>query len=168
MSKLNSSNAVVTSSAMFRTGWALTGFVGLFLLVDGGGRLAGFRPYVDGMTKFGYAASLAPWIGLVLLLCTIAMLVPRTAPLGCILVTGYLGGATATQVRAQDAWFLFPVGTGGHVLAGTISARCAFTCAPSVPHMMPKSTGLVTRPKARKSVSIEFPVLNKSGSNRRM
>jgi hypothetical protein len=36
----------------------------------------------------------------------------RTAVLGCILVTGYLGGATATQVRAQDPWFLFPVVLG--------------------------------------------------------
>ena len=40
------------------------------------------------------------------------MLIPRTAVLGCILVTGYLGGATATQVRAQDPWFLFPVVLG--------------------------------------------------------
>ena len=74
---------------MFLTGWVLTGFVGLFLLVDGGARLAGFAPYVNGMTKFGYSASLAPSIGLVLLVCTIAMLIPRTAVLGCILVTGY-------------------------------------------------------------------------------
>lgn len=94
------------------TGWVLTGFVGLFLLVDGGARLAGFAPYVDGMTRFGYAASLAPWIGLVLVVCTITMLIPRTAVLGCILVTGYLGGATATQVRVHDAWFLFPVVLG--------------------------------------------------------
>jgi hypothetical protein len=43
---------------------------------------------------------------------TILMLIPRTAVLGCILVTGYLGGATATQVRVQDPWFLFPVVLG--------------------------------------------------------
>jgi len=102
----------VTSPGMYRTGWVLTGFVGLFLLVDGGARLAGFAPYIEGMTRFRYAASLAPWIGLVLLVCTIAMLAPRTAVLGCILVTGYLGGATASQVRMQDPWFLFPVALG--------------------------------------------------------
>ena len=102
----------VESRGMFLTGWVLTGFVGLFLLVDGGARLAGFAPYVDGMTKFGYSASLAPPIGLVLLVCTITMLVPRTAVLGCILVTGYLGGAVATQVRVNDAWFMFPVALG--------------------------------------------------------
>ena len=97
---------------MYRTGWVLTGFVGLFLLVDGGARLAGLTPYVEGMTRFGYAAWLAPWIGLVLLASTIAMLIPRTAVLGCILVTGYLGGATAAQVRVEDPWFLFPVVLG--------------------------------------------------------
>jgi hypothetical protein len=51
---------------------------------------------VERIAKFGSSASLAPWIGLVLLLCTITMLIPRTAALGCILVTGYLGGAAAT------------------------------------------------------------------------
>jgi DoxX-like family len=112
MPELKNSNAVVTSRGMFWTGWVLTGFVGFFLLVDGGARLAGFAPYVEGMTKFGYAASLAPWIGLVLLLSTVVMLIPQTAALGSILVTGYLGGATATQVRVQDAWFLFPVMLG--------------------------------------------------------
>src|SRR5215470_16970284 len=97
---------------MRATGWILTGFVGLFFLVDGGGRLAGLAPYVDGLAKFGYATSLAQPIGLVLIVSTVLMLFPRTAALGCILVTGYLGGATATQVRAQDAWFLFPVVLG--------------------------------------------------------
>ena len=106
------------TKTMFRTGWALTGFVGLFLLVDGGARLAGFAPYVEGMTKFGYPASLAPWIGLALLVCTTLMLIPRTAVLGSILVTGYLGGAVATQVRVQDSWFLFPVVLGAMAWLG--------------------------------------------------
>jgi len=100
------------SKAIRITGWILTGFVGLFLLVDGGARVAGFAPYVDGLTQFGYATSLATPIGLVLLVVTILMLIPRTAMLGCILVTGYLGGATASHVRVQDPWFLFPVALG--------------------------------------------------------
>jgi hypothetical protein len=118
MVELENSNAAVTSRGMSRAGWLLTGLVGVFLIVDGGARLAGFAPYVEGMTKFGYAASLAPSIGLVLLLSTITMLIPRTAALGCILVTGYLGGAVATQVRVQDAWFLFPVVLGVLVWLG--------------------------------------------------
>jgi hypothetical protein len=100
------------SAGLARTGWVLTGLVGAFLLVDGGARVAGFAPYVEGLTQFGYDPSLAPWIGLALLVPTIAMLIPRTAALGCILVTGYLGGACATQVRVHNAWFLFPVALG--------------------------------------------------------
>ena len=101
-----------TSSGMSRVGWVVTGLVGLFLLVDGGARLAGVAPYVEAMTKFGYAVSLAPWIAMALLVSTIAMLIPRTAVLGCILVTGYLGGAADAHVRAQDPWFAFPIVLG--------------------------------------------------------
>lgn len=97
---------------MLWTGRILSGFVSLFLLVDGGARLAGFAPYVQGMTKFGYDAGLAPWVGVSLLVSTLLYVVPRTAVLGAILVTGYLGGATATQVRVGDPWFLFPVALG--------------------------------------------------------
>ncbi len=94
------------------TGRIMSGLVSLFLFVDGGARLAGFAPYVDGMTQFGYAADLAPWVGLTLLVCTALYVVPQTTVLGAILVTGYLGGATASQVRVGDAWFLFPVALG--------------------------------------------------------
>ena len=100
------------SVAMRRTGLVMSAFVTLFLFVDGGARVVGFAPYVEGLTKFGYAAGLAPWIGLSLLIPTILYVVPRTALLGAILITAYLGGATATQVRAGDAWFLFPVALG--------------------------------------------------------
>jgi glyoxylase-like metal-dependent hydrolase (beta-lactamase superfamily II) len=44
--------------------------------------------------------------------------IPRTAVLGAVLLTGYLGGATATQVRVEDPWFIFPVVVGVLVWAG--------------------------------------------------
>ena len=100
------------SAGMRRTGLVLSGLVSLFLLIDGGARLVGFAPYVEGLTKFGYSPTLAPWIGLSLLVSTVLYAVPRTMVLGAILVTGYLGGATATQVRVGDTWFLFPVALG--------------------------------------------------------
>jgi hypothetical protein len=103
---------------MRRTGIVLSALVALFLLVDGGARLAGFAPYIEGMTKFGYAEALAPWVGLSLLVSTILYAIPRTSVLGAILVTGYLGGATATQVRVGDPWFLFPVFLGALAWAG--------------------------------------------------
>ena len=103
---------------MRRTGLVLSWLVILFCLFDGGARLAGFAPYVQGMPKFGYDVALAPWIGLSLLLSTVLYAVPRTTVLGAILVTGYLGGATATQVRVGDPWFLFPVALGVMAWAG--------------------------------------------------
>jgi hypothetical protein len=101
-----------STRGLTRTGWVLTGLVGLFLLVDGGGRVAGFAPYLDGMTQFGYPVSLATPVGLSLLVSTILMLIPRTTVLGSVLVTGYLGGATASQVRLGNPWFLFPIALG--------------------------------------------------------
>ena len=106
------------SAGMRRTGLVLSGLVSLFLLVDGGARLAGFAPYVEGMTKFGFDPALAPWIGLSLVVSTILYIIPRTTVLGAILVTGYLGGATVTQVRVGDPWFLFPVALGVMAWAG--------------------------------------------------
>ena len=103
---------------MRRTGLVLSWLVILFCLFDGGARLAGFAPYVQGMPKFGYDAALAPWIGLSLLVSTILYAVPRTAVLGAILLTGYLGGAVATQVRVGDPWFLFPAVMGALAWAG--------------------------------------------------
>jgi DoxX-like family len=96
----------------------MSGFVSLFLLFDGGARLAGFAPYVEGLTKFGYSPSLAPLIGITLLICTVLYIIPRTSVLGAILVTGYLGGATATQVRVGDPWWLFPVVFGALAWGG--------------------------------------------------
>ena len=93
---------------MRRTGLVLSWLVTLFCLFDGGARVAGFAPYVEGLSTVGYDPALAPWIGLSLLISTILFAIPRTTVLGAILVTGYLGGAVATQVRVGDPWFLFP------------------------------------------------------------
>lgn len=100
------------------TGRGLSGLVSAFMLVDGGLRLIGFAPYVEGLSKVGYSPSLAPAIAISLLVPTILYLIPRTAVFGAILMTGYLGGATATQVRMGDPWFLFPVVMGVMAWAG--------------------------------------------------
>jgi hypothetical protein len=46
------------------------------------------------------------------LACTLVYLAPRTAVLGAILLTGYLGGAAATHVRIGDGVFVYPVALG--------------------------------------------------------
>jgi hypothetical protein len=80
----------------------------LFLLADGAGKVLRFAPYVEGTARVGYPASCLVPLGLVLLACTILYAVPRTALLGAVLLTGYLGGATATHVRMGEP-FVFPV-----------------------------------------------------------
>lgn len=80
-----------------------------FLLFDGGIKAMMLEPAVDGSVQLGYPEGTVFGIGLALLVSTLLYAVPRTAFLGAILLTGYLGGAVATQVRVEDPWFVFPV-----------------------------------------------------------
>lgn len=107
---------VATSASESRgrlwTGRVLSGLVVLFLLVDALGKLLLLAPVVEGSTQLGYPLSSVFGMGLLLLLSVIVYLVPRTAPLGAVLLTGYLGGAIATHVRVANPWLthtLFPV-----------------------------------------------------------
>lgn len=103
---------------MVWTGRAISGFVSVFLLFDGVARLVRFEPYVEGTVKFGYPEHLASPIGLVLVAATLLYVIPRTAVLGAILLTGYLGGATASHVRMEDPFFLFAATFGVLVWVG--------------------------------------------------
>ncbi|MCC6860207.1 MAG: DoxX family protein [Bryobacterales bacterium] len=89
----------------------------LFLLFDGVIKLLDLAPVADSFTRLGYATSIAPAIGILELACTLAYMVPRTAVIGAILLTGFLGGATATHLRIGDPYF-FPLVVGGFVWAG--------------------------------------------------
>ena len=67
---------------------------------------------VEATQQMGFAASAVPIIGAVLLVCLVLYLVPRTAILGAVLLTGYLGGAVCAQLRIEAPVFstmLFPV-----------------------------------------------------------
>jgi hypothetical protein len=110
--------APATSRGMLLAGRIITGFIALFLLADGVLRTVHFAPYVEGTVQFGYPAHLATPIGVTLTLCTLLYLIPRTAVIGAILLTGYLGGATASHVRVEDPFFLFAAVFGVLVWAG--------------------------------------------------
>jgi hypothetical protein len=91
----------------------VTWFLALFLLFDGGARIAGFGPYVEGTTRYGLPATWGPWIGLTLIACTVLHLVPRTAVLGAVALSAYLGGAVALHLSVQEPfWFPVMVGLG--------------------------------------------------------
>jgi hypothetical protein len=104
----------IASDATTSRLWAgriLSALPTLFLLVDGGMKL--FKPpvVVQSTLELGYPESAIVGIGVVLLIATILYVFPRTAVLGAILLTGYLGGAVATHVRVSGAMFniVFPV-----------------------------------------------------------
>ena len=92
----------------------------LFLLVDGAMKLAKPAIVVETTVKLGYAESVIFPLGIVLLACTSVYVIPRTSVLGAILLTGYLGGAVATHVRAGNGWFTmsFPVILGALLWSG--------------------------------------------------
>ena len=93
------------------TGRTLSGLAALFCLMDGGMKLFKPRVVVEATLQLGYPESAIVGIGMALLACTILYLIPRTAILGAVLLTGYLGGAVATYVRVSGPLFniLFPV-----------------------------------------------------------
>ena len=64
---------------------------------------------VEGFNQFGWPDNLALALGIVELSCTALYVVPRTAVLGAILLTGYLCGAVATHVRIGDPSFYGPI-----------------------------------------------------------
>ncbi len=74
----------------------------LLLAFSGTMKLAGPPAVLEGFVKLGYGAHMAKPIGAVELLCTALYLFPRTSVLGAILLTGYMGGATATHVRVGE------------------------------------------------------------------
>lgn len=90
------------------------------LLLDAVGKLVKPAPVVEATLKSGYAESTILPLGIVLLVCTVLYLIPKTAILGAILLTGYLGGAVATHVRAGDTLFiiLFPAFFGALLWGG--------------------------------------------------
>jgi DoxX-like family len=95
--------------------WAariISALVVLFLLFDATIHLTKPAPVVDAFARLGYPLKASIGIGIVEVVCLVAYIVPRTAPLGAILLTGLLGGAIATHVRAGSPIFetyLFPI-----------------------------------------------------------
>lgn len=114
-----------SKSALRWTGRVVGGLPALFLLVDAGMKFAKPRFVVEATTKLGFPeASILP-LGAVLLASTILYLIPRTAVLGAVLLTGYLGGAVATHVFAHHGAFeiVFPVVFGILLWTGLVLQR---------------------------------------------
>lgn len=110
---MQTEQAAVSNGRLW-AGRVVSGLPALFLLVDGGMKLVKPAVVVDATVKLGYSESAIIPIGVVLIVCTILYLIPKTSVLGAILLTGYLGGAVATHVRVNEGVFpiIFPVIVG--------------------------------------------------------
>jgi len=89
------------------TGWVLSGLVILSLILDAGLKFTHAPQVLEAFAKIGLPVSLGPSIGILLLLCTALYAIPQTSLLGAVLLTGYLGGAIACQLRAGNPLFSY-------------------------------------------------------------
>jgi len=105
------------SKKMLWAGYIMSALPVLLLLMSGVMKLMKPPSLVQGFTHYGWSESVIVTLGIVELACTVLYLIPRTSVLGAILLTGYLGGATATVVRIGDS-FIMPVLVGVLVWGG--------------------------------------------------
>ena len=110
--------AAPASKGMLWAGRVVSAVPVLLLLMSAVMKFARPPAVVEGFVKFGYPERLLIILGIVELTCTILYLIPQTAVLGAILLTGYLGGATATHVRIGDPAFIVAVLCGVMVWLG--------------------------------------------------
>jgi hypothetical protein len=90
----------------------------LLLLFSGVMKLLKPAPVVQGFAHYGYPESLIVVIGILEIACTLVYVIPQTSYLGAILMTAYLGGATASNVRVGDPSYFVTVILGVLVWAG--------------------------------------------------
>ena len=108
----SAAQAVNASKKSVWTGRILGGLAVLFLGWDAVMKLLRVPMVVEGTAKIGYPDSVIVPLGVVLLACVVLYAIPRTAILGAVLLTGYLGGAISAHVRMGDPLFshvLFPI-----------------------------------------------------------
>ncbi len=92
-----------TKSSLW-AGWTLSGLIIAFCLMDGAMKLLHPQFVIDATSDIDWPAdpTTLTALGVILVVCTALYALPRTAVLGAILLTGYLGGAVASHARHAD------------------------------------------------------------------
>jgi hypothetical protein len=106
------------SKAMFWTGWIVTVLPSLMLFFSASLKFSGSEEMLKSMDHLGYPHQVLLALGILEVACTLVYLNPRTAALGAILLTGYLGGAIATHVRLLEGQAFVPLVLGVLVWGG--------------------------------------------------
>jgi len=97
------------SKKMLWTGRVLSGLAALLILFASIPKLLVLAPMVQGFAQAGFPADKVFTIGVLELACAVIYLIPRTRVLGAILLTGLMGGATATNVRIGNPSMIITV-----------------------------------------------------------
>jgi len=109
------------------TGRTLSALAIMFLVFDGAIKVMRHPMVLEASARLGFPPDgrAVVFTGALLLACTLLYAVPRTAIVGAVLLTGYLGGAVATQLRAGSPAFelVFPVIVGAVVWTGLVPQR---------------------------------------------
>ncbi|MGV9744982.1 DoxX family protein [Rhodococcus zopfii] len=114
-------DAAAPSKGARIAGLIVSGLVVLFLLFDSVIHLLNTSQVQEAMADLGFDPSLNRVFGIVLLVCLIAYVIPASSILGAVLLTGYLGGAVATNLLTEQpivSTTLFPIYTGIFVWGG--------------------------------------------------
>jgi hypothetical protein len=109
-----------------KVGIAISVLIGAFLVFDAAGKLAGIQQVKDGTAALGFPASQALVMGIVLSVCLVVYAIPRTAVLGALGITAYLGGAVTANMRVEAPLFsatLFAVYFGVLMWVGLVLRR---------------------------------------------
>jgi hypothetical protein len=114
----SAASAAPTAKKMLWAGRVISAVPVLLMLFSAVLKLVKAAPVVQGFPRYGYPENLIFIIGVLELLSCIVYLIPSTAVLGAILMTGYLGGATATNVRVGDSSYIMTVLLGVFVWGG--------------------------------------------------
>lgn len=93
------------SKKMLWVGYLMSALPVLMLLFSASMKLLQLPAAMEGFAHLGYPDYVALPLGIVELTCAILYVIPNTSVLGAILLTGYLGGATATHVRVGEPFF---------------------------------------------------------------
>lgn len=110
------------SGKLLWTGRILSILAVLFMLFDGIGHLLKPAPVVQAFLQLGFPLRLSISLGIIQLVCVLIYVIPRTAVLGAVLITGYLGGAVAIHMRVGNPPFecIFPILIGILFWAGLL------------------------------------------------
>ncbi len=99
-------------------GRGVSGLVVLFMLFDGVSKVVVEQHVTKAMTELGWPPDQTVGLGILVLACTAIYVIPRTSIVGAILLTGFLGGATAAKVRIEEPSAFFSVAMGVLVWLG--------------------------------------------------